>query len=90
MQTIKTVKKHVTTDGMEFLNLETAIEHQKKIESIGSVIEAGDIITYADASGWITENAKVIKVDLPLIRTDIGVLFVPKINIVEVGKPNNE
>lgn len=90
MQTIKTIKKYLTTDGMEFLNLDTAIEHQEKIEVIGKSVEVGDKISFVakDNNSYSDIDIEVTRVELPLIFTTRGgvPILVQNVVIYDVKK----
>jgi len=84
MNTIKTIKKYLTTDGLEFLNLDSAIEHQKNIELLGGQVKVGSKVTYL-YDGYISHSRKVTEVSLPLIYFgESDAIYIPKTTILRV------
>lgn len=68
MQQIRIIKKYVTTDGLEFLSIDTATEHQIKIDALGKQLKIGAPVKYYDKKfgGCISVGA-VKSIDPPFI-----------------------
>lgn len=93
MQQIRIVKKYVTTDGMEFLSLDTATEHQIKIEALGDSLRVGDNVKFfvksAGCSVFVDEGV-VESINAPLIgikgEHNFGYYYMPDTVIVSNTK----
>lgn len=95
MQSIKTIKKHVTTDGTEFFSLDSAVEHQKQIELIGKSINVGDMVSFLSRSfhTYSKINVVVTRIDLPLLFTGDeyeSPVHIQDVFIYDVKRPENE
>lgn len=49
---IRSVRKYITSDGIEFNSFKSAQEHQDAIEKLGKSIKAGDAILFNNACGY--------------------------------------
>jgi hypothetical protein len=74
MQQVRIIKKYVTTDGMEFLTLDSANEHQVKIDSIGKSLIIGTPVKAFDKSmgGNFIQFGVIDSIDLPFITLTTG------------------
>lgn len=74
MQQIRIVKKYVTTDGVEFLSMDSAQEHQLRIDSIGESLTVGMDIKFFDKTmqGSYIQKGVIESINIPLMVVRVG------------------
>lgn len=90
MQQIRIIKKYVTSDGIEFLCLDAATEHQIKIEALSKQLKVGAPVKFCNKNygGCVSYgNIKCIEPPFITIEHEKGSYsehYIPDIVIVPV------
>jgi hypothetical protein len=74
MQNIRIVKKYISTDGMEFLSMDSAQEYQLKLDSIGESLVVGMDVKFFDKTmqGSFIQQGVINAINPPLIEMAVG------------------
>jgi len=74
MQQVRIVKKYVTTDGMEFLSMDSAQEYQLRLDSIGNSLVVGMDVKFFDKTmqGSFIQQGVIDSINPPLIAILVG------------------